>query len=165
MRESRKTKSTTKQQITMKKREFFKRLLGITAAAVVAPKALLAEEEVLPVDKASVKSYVSSIDFIDQREVAKYSHRPMIGEYVEDVISCNESTAEVFCKTSFLRMRDVIKIQRDGNQIGSFSMVTGFSKLPGEDMYRVRFRSATQRDFDVKKGDFLELLANSYPEK
>lgn len=28
----------------MKKREFFKRLLGITAAAVVAPKVLLAEE-------------------------------------------------------------------------------------------------------------------------
>ena len=28
----------------MKKRDFFKRLLGITAAAVVAPKALLADE-------------------------------------------------------------------------------------------------------------------------
>ena len=149
----------------MKRADFFKRLLGITAAAVVAPKALLAEEEALPVDKDSVKSYVSSIDFIDQREVAKYSHRPMIGEYVEDVISCNESTAEVFCKTSFLRMLDVIQIERGDKPIGTEIVIMGFSKLPGEDMYRVRLRSMYPKGLDVQKGDFLVVLSNAYAEK
>lgn len=149
----------------MKKREFFKRLLGITAASVVAPKALLAEEETLPVDKDSVKSYVSSIDLIDEREVAKYSHRPIPRDCVEEVISCNENSAEVYCKTPFLRMRDVMQIERNGKPIGTYNVVTGFSKLPGEEMYRVRFISAYTKGLDVKKGDFLVSVASAYAEK
>lgn len=147
----------------MKKREFFKRLLGITAAAVVAPKVLLAEEEPLAVDPKSMKSYVSSIDFLDQREeLPSFPNR--MGSNVEEVISCNESVAEVYCKTPVLRLGDCITIRRGGKPIGTVSMVTGFSKFPGEDMYRVRFRSAFPKDLDVKKGDFLEIKANAYAE-
>jgi len=147
----------------MKKREFFKRLLGITAAAMVAPKVLLAEEEPLAVDPKSMKSYGSSIDFLDQRE-ALPSFPNRMGSNVEDVISCSGTTAEVFCKTPSLRLGDCITIQRNGQTIGLVSVVIGFSKFPGEDMYRVRFRSAFPKDLDVKKDDFLEIKANAYAE-
>lgn len=56
----------------MKKREFFKRLFGVGVAAIVAPKALLAEEtpqEVVVGDSTTVKRYVSSIEFLDKREI------------------------------------------------------------------------------------------------
>jgi hypothetical protein len=66
----------------MKKRDFFKRLLGITAAAVVAPKALLAEEETLVATYSHVpessglyepsavtRSYVSSVDMFSHKEM------------------------------------------------------------------------------------------------
>ena len=147
----------------MKKREFFKRLLGITAAAVVAPKVLLAEEEPIAVDPKSMKSYVSSIDFLDQRE-ALPSFPNRMGNNVEEVISCNESVAEVYCKTPALRVGDGITIKRNGKPIGTVCMVTGFSKFPGEDMYRVRFRSAYPKDLDVKKGDFLAIQFSAYAE-
>lgn len=127
----------------MKKREFLKRLLGVTAAAVVAPKVLLAEEEPTKVDK---------------REI-------IYGVCVEEVISCGDGSAEVFCNSTFLRLRDLIEVRRDGKTVGLFSMVIGFSKMPGEKMYRVRLRSVQSQYLDVKKGDFLAVKSNAYAEK
>ena len=146
----------------MKKREFLKRLLGITSAAVVAPKVLLAEEEPKKVVVGDSRSFG---EIPKPNPVTKsYGNYGNDGGYVEDVISCSGTTAEVFCKTPSLRLGDCITIKREGKPIGTVCMVTGFSKFPGEDMYRVRFRSAFPKDLDVKKDDFLEIKANAYAE-
>ena len=147
----------------MKKREFFKRLFGVGVAAIVAPEVLLAEEKPVTVDPKSLKSYVSSIDFLDQRDTLPTIPN-RIGSNVEEVISCNESVAEVYCKTFCLRIGDCVTIIRGSKPIGTINMVTGFSKFPGEDMYRVRFRSAYPKDLDVKRGDFLAIQFSAYAE-
>lgn len=146
----------------MKKREFFKRLLGITAAAVVAPKVLLAEEEPKKVVVGDSRSFG---EIPKPNPVTKsYGNYGNDGGYVEDVISCSGGTAEVFCKTPSLRLGDFIEIKRNGQNIGLGSMVIGFSKMPGEEMFRVRFRSAYPKELDVKSGDFLAIQFSAYAE-
>lgn len=141
----------------MKKREFFKRLLGITAAAVVAPKVLLAEEE-------PKKVIVGDSTFRWW-----WSHKVgdrMIGvDCVEEVISCNGETAEVYCKTPFLMAGSIISIERDGVNIDGRYLVIRLLRLSEEEMYRVSIRQTSHRDIDVRKGDFLVVKYNAYAEK
>ena len=165
MRESRKTKSTTKQQITMKKREFFKRLLGITAAAVVAPKALLAEEETLPVDKASVKSYVSSIDFIDQREVVMGDsiYRGYVA--VQEVVYHELPQSCFIAYGNKIRTGDVISI--DGGLSRVQNVIT-YANKNHETMgvsQRITVRSIKNKPIYIRKGDYLLVEFSSYKEK
>lgn len=151
----------------MKKREFFKRLLGITAAAVVAPKVLLAEEtpkEVVVGDSRSFNglyepsTLTTGSGNTDERvsQITDYSR-------VLDVKSCNGSSAEVYCNNNLPKVGDVIDVWRDGKIIGLFSMVTQFVEFPkGEIM--IRLSCAKRGELDVKKGDFLVRKANAYAE-
>jgi len=137
----------------MKKRDFFKRLLGITAAAVVAPKALLADE---------TPKEVLVGDSITQTRTRYF---PQAGDYVEGVIYCGSSVAEVNCENNYLRVGDVIRIERNGSFVGPACFVTFTGKDKNSNLTRVRFMSAKYGELSVEKLDFLVVLATAYPEK
>lgn len=151
----------------MKKREFFKRLLGITAAAVVAPKVLLAEEtpkEVVVGDSLSFNglyepsTLTTGSGNTDERELFRR------GDYVQEVISCDGSIAEVYCDSNLLRVGDIVEVWRTPRTVSGIHIVTSVSNLPGEKFIRMKIVTAKRGDLDVKRGDFLVVKANAYAE-
>lgn len=142
----------------MKKREFFKRLLGITAAAVVAPKVLLAEEEAKEVFHSN-NQYSIGKRWYDSSEKQILP----TGVRVKEVISCDMSTAIVLSDFSFLRVGDIVNVWREGKNSRDFSMVTAISSM-GLGSFSVRISSAQRGNLDVKEGDILRVMANSFQE-
>lgn len=142
----------------MKKREFFKRLLGITAAAVVAPKVLLAEEEEpVAVDPKSMKSYVSSIDFLDQREVLDDR---MYHGMIRRILSISDHYATLVVSGLYLRSGDFVQIYREGKKIGTVYYVQSVSNF-GESQ-NVRILSNTPDKMNIVLNDMVVQFASSY---
>ena len=150
----------------MKKREFFKRLFGVGVAAIVAPKALLAEEtpkEVVVGDSETVKRYVSAIDLLDKREIKQpFNDRALI----EEVVHKENHVAEIICSSDFFRSGDVVEIYRGKHRVGLPLLVTATSIVPAQsNAKKIRIIPAYTSGFDVKKGDILKCISNAYMEK
>ena len=145
----------------MKKREFFKRLLGITAAAVVAPKVLLAEEEPTKVVVGdSVWGHKSS-HMVFQR----FNGDPccqVIDVPYHELLGTEYKSTCVIVSGDIMLTGSVIYLARN-SAVFTVIKVDKVSESPSNSQ-KILIEPVEKGMPYIKKGDFLAIKTNAYAE-